>query len=383
MKATAAIVLASAVLGAGAGVGAYAALDGDPAPSAPAAAVTPASEVTAATPAADESAGAGAVYERVAGSVVEVTIAGTSADSFGPFGGGQPVEGVGSGFVYDTAGHVVTNQHVVDGADRVTVTFADGTERSARVVGTDPSTDLAVLKVDDPPASARPLQLADPSSIEVGEPVIAIGSPYGLEGTLTAGIVSALDRDIHAPNGRTITGVIQTDAAINHGNSGGPLLDAQGRVIGVNAQIESESGGSVGIGFAIPSGTVRSVASQLVDGQQVRHPYLGVEIAEVSAAGAAALGAPSQGAVALMGVVEDSPAGRAGLKAATGTETSGGEEVPSGGDLITAIDGEAVTSTQALQSAIAAKTPGQKIALTVFRDGQRRTVEVAVGTQPS
>ncbi len=380
MKATAAIVVASAVLGAGAGVGGYVALDGDPAP---AAAAAPAATAPAATPVADEDAGAGAVYERVAASVVEVTTAGTSADSFGPYGGARPVEGVGSGFVYDADGHVVTNQHVVDGADRVTVTYADGTERSAEVVGTDPSTDLAVLKVDDPPASARPLQLADPSSIEVGEPVIAIGSPYGLEGTLTAGIVSALDRDITAPNGRTITGVIQTDAAINHGNSGGPLLDAEGRVIGVNAQIESETGGSVGIGFAIPSGTVRSVASQLVDGQQVRHPYLGVEIADVSAAGAAALGAPGQGGVALVGVVEDSPAGRAGLKAATGTERRNGEEIPSGGDLVTAVDGEAVTSAQDLQAAIATTKPGQKVDLTVYRDGERRTVTVTVGTQPS
>jgi len=380
MKATAAIVAASAMLGAGAGVGAYVAIDGDPAP---AAAAAPAATAPAATPVADEGAGAAAVYERVAASVVEVTTAGTSADSFGPYGGGRPVEGVGSGFVYDADGHVVTNQHVVDGADRVTVTYADGTERSAEVVGTDPSTDLAVLKVDDPPASARPLQLADPSSIEVGEPVIAIGSPYGLEGTLTAGIVSALDRDITAPNGRTITGVIQTDAAINHGNSGGPLLDAEGRVIGVNAQIESETGGSVGIGFAIPSGTVRSVASQLVDGEQVRHPYLGVEIADVSAAGAAALGAPRQGAVALVGVVEDSPAGRAGLKAATGSETRNGEEIPSGGDLVTAVGGEPVTSAQDLQAAIAATKPGDKVALTVYRDGQRRTVTVTVGTQPS
>ena len=380
MKATAAIVAASAMLGAGAGVGAYVAIDGDPAP---AAAAAPAATAPAATPVADEGAGAAAVYERVAASVVEVTTAGTSADSLGPFGGARPVEGVGSGFVYDADGHVVTNQHVVDGADRVTVTYADGTERSAEVVGTDPSTDLAVLKVDDPPASARPLQLADPSSIEVGEPVIAIGSPYGLEGTLTAGVVSALDRDITAPNGRTITGVIQTDAAINHGNSGGPLLDAEGRVIGVNAQIESETGGSVGIGFAIPSGTVRSVASQLVDGEQVRHPHLGVEIADVSAAGAAALGAPRQGAVALVGVVEDSPAGRAGLKAATGSETRNGEEIPSGGDLVTAVGGEPVTSAQDLQAAIAATKPGDKVALTVYRDGQRRTVTVTVGTQPS
>jgi S1-C subfamily serine protease len=381
IRAAAAIVAASAAVGAGAGAGAYAVLDHrDPAPLATAG---PVEAPPSATPAAGESAGATAVYERVKDSVVEVTTAGVSADSFGPFGGGEPVQGVGSGFVVDGQGHVVTNQHVVDGAQRVTVTYADGSEREAQVVGTDPSTDLAVLKVSDPPASARPLQLADPSSIEVGEPVIAIGSPYGLEGTLTAGVVSALDRDIRAPNGRTITGVVQTDAAINHGNSGGPLLDAEGRVIGVNAQIESESGGSVGIGFAIPSGTVRSVVGQLVQGQEVKHPYLGVEIATVSPDAAADMGAPRRGGVALVGVVEGSPADRAGLKAATGSETRDGVEVPSGGDLVTAVDGEAVESSEDLQSAIAARKPGEKVTLTVYRDGQRRTVAVTVGTQPS
>ncbi|MDX6555786.1 MAG: hypothetical protein QOD86_1981 [Miltoncostaeaceae bacterium] len=382
MRAAAAVVAASAVVGAGAGAGAYAVLDHhDSAPAA--AAANPVEALPSTTPAGGETAGASAVYERVKGSVVEVTTAGVSADSFGPYGGGEPVQGVGSGFVVDDQGHVVTNQHVVDGAQKVTVTYADGSERDAEVVGTDPSTDLAVLKVSDPPASARPLQLADPSSIEVGEPVIAIGCPYGLEGTLTAGVVSALDRDIQAPNGRTITGVVQTDAAINHGNSGGPLLDAEGRVIGVNAQIESESGGSVGIGFAIPSGTVRSVVSQLVQGHDVKHPYLGVEIATVSPEAAADMGAPREGGVALVGVVEDSPAGRAGLKAATGSETRNGREVPSGGDLITEVDGDAVESSEDLQSAIAAKKPGDKVALTVYRDGQRRTVMVTVGTQPS
>src|SRR6185436_9284348 len=170
----------------------------------------------------------------------------------------------GSGFIYDEAGHIVTNQHVVAGASSISVSLWNGAEFDAKLVGVDPSTDVAVLRIDAPKKLLEPLRLANSSTVAVGDAVLAFGSPFGLEGTVTSGIVSALHREMTAPNNYTITDTIQTDAAINHGNSGGPLIDAQGRVIGVNAQIESESGGSDGVGFAIPSDTVRSIVRQLV-----------------------------------------------------------------------------------------------------------------------
>src|SRR5919197_4497834 len=185
---------------------------------------------------------------------------------------------IGSGFVYDTAGHVITNQHVVDGATSVRVTFWNGKTYTARVVGTDPSTDLAVLDVDAPSSVLFPLTLGDSSKVQVGDSVVAIGAPFGLAETVTAGIVSALHRQMTSPNNFAIDDSIQTDAAINHGNSGGPLLNQQGHVIGVNAQIESESGGNDGVGFAIPSNTVRSVVSQILATGKAEHAYLGVSL---------------------------------------------------------------------------------------------------------
>jgi S1-C subfamily serine protease len=313
--------------------------------------------------------------------VIEISTRGTVQE--GPFGFDRVQEGVGSGFVYDDEGHIVTNYHVVEGADTVTVTFADGTQREATVVGTDASTDLAVLDVDAPASSLTPLTLAATSTVEVGETVLAIGSPYGLEGTITAGIVSALDRQIEAPDSFTISGAIQTDAAINQGNSGGPLLDTDGRVVGVNAQIESDSGGNVGLGFAIPSDTVRPVVTQLVAGDEVEHAYLGVQITDIPAAVAEELGGTDQAAAAVTSVSAGSPADDAGLQAATETETVDGESYPSGGDLITAIDGEPVGSAAELQSAIAGKQPGDAVTLTVWRDGSRRQVEVTLGSRPS
>jgi len=218
------------------------------------------------------------VYQHAYRSVVEITATGSSPSQFeGP----DRQQAQGSGFVYDDEGHVVTNQHVVDGADSVSVRLWNGSTYDAQVVGTDPSTDLAVLKVDAPASVLQPLGLADSSEVVVGDDVYALGSPFGLEGTLTTGIVSALHRQMKAPNDFTINDSIQTDAAINHGNSGGPLLNDQGRMIGVNAQIESESGGNDGVGFAIPSDTVRSIADQLISGGEVDHAYLGVTIQEV------------------------------------------------------------------------------------------------------
>ena len=300
------------------------------------------------------------IYDRASKAVVEISAQTTS--SFGTRAQAQ-----GSGFVYDRKGNIVTNQHVVAGASSIAVSFWNGAERSARLVGSDPSTDLAVLHVDAPRSLLVPLGLADSSAVDVGDPVLALGSPFGLEGTVTSGIVSALHRRMTAPNDFPIANTIQTDAAINHGNSGGPLLDRQGRVIGVNAQIESESGGSDGVGFAIPSNTVRLIARQLISTGEVVHAYLGVRMT----------GVPS--GVAITTVVADTPAATAGLRAATGTEVVDGQELPTGGDVIVAFDGETVSSPEALQSAVDARRPGDRVSIAILRGGVRRTVEATLG----
>ena len=219
----------------------------------------------------------GDIYKSAGDSVVEITV--TSAGQASPMGGnGGTQQATGSGFVYDTQGHVVTNQHVVDGAQSVSVKFANGRTYSAKVVGADPSTDLAVIDVDAPASVLKPLELGDSSAVEVGDGVVAIGSPFGLDQTVTTGIVSALHRQITSPNNFSIDNAIQTDAAINHGNSGGPLLDMHGDVIGVNSQIESDSGGNDGVGFAVPSNTISRIAAALIDNGSVEHAYLGVAI---------------------------------------------------------------------------------------------------------
>jgi putative serine protease PepD len=235
----------------------------------------------------------------------------------------------------------------------------------------DPSTDIAVLKVDAPSSLLTPLAVGSSSALDVGDPVAAIGSPFGLEGTLTTGVVSALHRQMTAPNNFTITDSIQTDAAINHGNSGGPLLDGRGRVVGVNAQIKSDSGGNDGIGFAIPSNTARSVVAQLLATGTVEHAYLGITMLAVD------------NGLAVTEVRSGTPAEKAGLHAATGTRTVDGIEQPRGGDVIVAVDGDPVTTSAELQSAIDAKQPGDEITLTVLRDGQRKTIDVTLGTRPS
>ena len=363
---TAAAITLTALVGAGEGVTAFALAGAGESTS-------PTRTALAGTPAAATEQGSTVndVFESASASVVEIST--SAATQGGPFGFDQPQSGVGSGFVYDEAGHIVTNYHVVEGAETVTVTFSDGTEREATVVGTDPSTDLAVIKVDAPAGALEPLALADSGSLEVGDLVVAIGSPYGLEGTVTAGIVSALGRQIQAPNGATISGAIQTDAAINQGNSGGPLLDAAGRVVGVNAQIESGNGGNVGLGFAVPGSTVRSVASQLVKGEQVEHAYLGVQIETVPANVAEELGGPERSAVAITEVTPGSPAAKAGLRAGDGAART----------LVTAVDGKPVESAADLQAAIAAKESGDEVELTVVRDGSERSLSVMLGSRPS
>jgi putative serine protease PepD len=357
-----AALAAATALGAAVGAGTFAVLSDD----------TP--QVREVTVSSSEPVAAGAatfadVYANAYKSVVEITASGSETNQFGGQQGQQQAQG--SGFVYSSDGIVVTNQHVVDGSSSFSVRFWDGSTHRAELVGTDPSTDLGVLRVDAPESLLVPLTLGNSSSLEVGDEVAAIGSPFGLEGTLTTGVVSALHRQMTAPNDFTINDSIQTDAAINHGNSGGPLLDTRGRVIGVNAQIESDSGGNDGIGFAIPSNTVRSIVDQLVEDGNVEHAYLGVQISAVD------------NGVAVTEVRSATPAEDAGLRASTGTETVDGVEVPTGGDVILAVDGDPVTTSAELQSAVDAKQPGDTMTLTVVRDGKRRTVEVTLAARPS
>jgi S1-C subfamily serine protease len=376
-RTTAAALLGATLIGAGTGAGIYAATDSSP-KSARIVAATAAPQ-----PAATKQTGltANQIYDADNAGVVEITVTtqgSSNPNPFGPSSGASQAQG--SGFVLDTEGHIVTNEHVVDGADSVSVRFSDGTTRTATVVGTDPSTDLAVLKVNAPASSLHPLTLGDSGAVEVGDPVVAIGSPEGLENSLTTGVVSALHRQITAPNNYTIDDAIQTDAAINHGNSGGVLLNAYGDVIGVTSQIQSQGGGNEGIGFAVPSNTVRSIAAQLISSGKVEHSYLGVGIASIPSAAAAQVGASG---AAITQVRAGSPAAKAGLKASTGTTAVGGEDYPSGGDVITKVDGQSVASAADLQQLIDAKKPGDRVTLTVVRSGKTRTVDVTLGTRPS
>jgi S1-C subfamily serine protease len=321
------------------------------------------------------------IYTRDLPSVVEITVTENGGTSLTPFGGGERQQAQGSGFVYDTKGDIITNAHVVDGASSVHVSFSDGSTYGAKVVGGDNSTDLAVVRVDAPSSKLHPLTLADSGAVKVGDGVVAIGSPFGLEGTATAGIVSALHRQITSPNGFPIGDAIQTDAPINHGNSGGPLLDLRGDVIGVTSQIESDSGDNAGVGFAIPSNTVLRIANALISTGKVEHAYIGVGVTTIPASAASALG--TKVGVAITSVKSGSPAAKAGLHAATGSKFVAGSSYPTGGDVVTAFDGARLTSTQQLEALVASKRPGDKVSLTVVRSGHERTVQLVLATRPS
>src|SRR4051794_16099434 len=347
---------AAAVVGGGAGAVATEALQHDSNSSTPV--------LTSTRPVAATSSGAltpHQVYENAKDSVAYITSKITQ-QSDSPFGQAQTGVATGSGFVVSSDGYVVTNAHVVEGASAVKVKVGDGKTESAKVVGEDASSDLALLKIDA--SGLKPLTLADSSNVQVGDPVDAIGNPFGLDRTLTAGIVSALQRQISSPNGYSINDVIQTDAAINPGNSGGPLFNSAGQVIGVNSQIEStgssSSGGeagNVGIGFAIPSNTVKNVVSQLLKSGKVNHAFLGVSTQDGSGAGAQ-----------VASLVQGGPAASAGLKT---------------GDVITSVAGKTVEDSSSLSSLVDAHKPGETVSVTVRRGGQTKTLQVKLGDRPA
>ena len=367
------VLVGTLALGAGAGAVAYSVAH-------PSSATTVVRQVPVQTsePAADSSAlTPGQIYRQTYKGVVEITV---STPQQTPMGN-QEAQAQGSGFVIDSDGHIVTNDHVVENADSVSVRFWNGDTYSASVVGTDPSTDLAVIKVDAPSSILHPVSLGDSSSVQVGDPVVAIGSPFGLEETVTTGIVSALHRQMQALNKFTINDSIQTDAAINHGNSGGPLFNAVGEVVGVNSQIAGQTGANVGIGFSIPSNTVRSIADTLISSGKVEHAYLGVSVQEIPATVAHDLSLTP--GVEITDVKSGTPAQKAGLKGATGKKMVQGTQYATGGDVITAIDGQKAKTSEGVQLAIDAHHPGDTIEITYWRKGETKTVSVKLATRPT
>ena len=326
------------------------------------------------------------IYDRTSPGVAHIEATGVSAQGpIDPFGGAPPKQtATGSGFVIDEDGHIVTNAHVVDGAGDITVKLGDDEETyDAKLVGEDASTDIAVIQVDAGADVLEPLALGESNGVDVGDPVVAIGNPFGLDRTATAGIVSALQREIQAPNGFTIRDVIQTDAAINPGNSGGPLLDATGRVVGVNSQIESSSGGNVGIGFAVPIDTAREVAQQLISNGEVQHAYMGITGADLTPEIAGVVNLDTDSGALVQSVVPGSPADKAGIEAGEATVNVGGQRVRVGGDVIVAVDGDPVQDMGAVISAVDARRPGDELELTVLRGGQERTVKVELTERPA
>jgi S1-C subfamily serine protease len=331
------------------------------------------------------------IYVRAAPGVVQVAatrrVSAASDPFLDPFGfvGPQPrtQQVLGSGFVIDKAGHIVTNYHVVKGATRLEVSFSNDERLPARVIGRDPSTDTAVLQVNTRARALTPLELGDSDRVRVGDAVVAIGNPLGEDRSITSGIVSALDRSIAAPNGASIDHVIQTDAALNRGNSGGPLLNARGEVVGVNSQIEtSGGGGNIGIGFAIPINTVKGVVAQLIANGAVVHPYLGVQARAITPEIAQLFRLPVQRGLLVGSVCRPSGAAQAGLHGAREEVTVAGDTWPLGGDILVTADGVTLGSVGRLRALIADKKPGDELRLGIVRGDKTMTTTVKLGRQP-
>ena len=362
-------LLAALAIGGGAGAGVYALTSGgnnDNAAATNATASTP-TAIVPSRPAATTTTTSSLtqLYKDDAPGVVDITVDSTSSSGQGNFGnpfgnpggGSQQTQAEGTGFEIDSKGDILTAQHVVAGASSISVHFQNGTSAKATLVGSDKTTDTAVIHVDVPASELHPLALGDSSSVQPGDEVVAIGSPFGLTETMTSGIVSAIDRTITAPNNYAISGAIQTDAPINHGNSGGPLLTTDGQVVGVNAQIESDSGGNDGVGFALAIDPVKSVVNTIISGGVVQHAYLGIHVGDAASGGAK-----------IASVQSGSPADTAGLQA---------------GDVITALDGKPITGADDLTAAVAAHQPKDKVTLTITRNGKTMSVDVTLGVRPS
>jgi S1-C subfamily serine protease len=317
-----------------------------------------------------------AVYRRDSPGVVQITATNTSQGLSG--------QSLGSGFVIDRAGHIITNYHVIQNAQQIQVSFSGQDEINATVVGKDPSTDTAVLKIDAHARALNPLTLGNSDAVTVGDPVYAIGNPFGFTRTLTTGVVSAVQREIEAPNSLKIDHAIQTDAAINHGNSGGPLIDAAGRVIGVTSQISTGSSGqqgNVGIGFAIPINTVRNVAAQIISTGKAEHAFLGVGTAAITPQLARLFNLPVKEGLLVTQLDSGSGAEKAGIVAGKTPVVVQGESYLIGGDIIVSIDGTPLTTFEQLRDAIAQQKPGDKVELGVYHHGSKKSVTVTLGNR--
>lgn len=346
----------------------------------------------------DLEAAFGEIYTRVNPSVVAIQVAQTASTGT-PSSPNLPDDhpsvpsrqGVGSGFIWDAQGHIVTNHHVVDGANRIEVVFADGSTLAAKVVGSDANSDLAVLKVDAPASLLIPVQMGDSRQLKVGQVAIAIGNPFGEENTMTTGIISAIGRSLPVSDGAfrgptyTIPDVVQTDAPINPGNSGGVLLNAQGQVIGVTAAIESTTRASSGVGFAIPSAIVSKVVPALISTGRYDHAYIGISGATLTPSLAQASGVKTdQRGVLVATVTAGGPAEKAGIRGSTQSSTLDGVPVRVGGDIIVAVNGQPVKTFEDIVAYLANSTQvNQTITLTVLREGQQRTVQVTLAARPS
>jgi putative serine protease PepD len=336
------------------------------------------------------------IYRRFAPGVVQITssVVTPSSAPAGPFFGNpfapqqEVQQALGSGFVSDKAGHIVTNYHVIQGAraGSIRVSFSNGDNLKASVVGSDPSTDIAVLQVHEHSRALTPLVWGNSDALQVGDSVVAIGNPFGYTRSVTDGIVSALDRPLTAPNNFPIEHAIQTDAALNHGNSGGPLLDARGEVIGVNSQISTGNTGqqgNLGIGFAIPSNTVRSVVAQIIQSGHAEHAFLGIRAQSLTPSIAQLFNLPTRQGLLVARVEANTAAAKSGLKGSTNQVVVAGETWALGGDIIVQADGVATTSVNKLVDVIAQHKPGDKIKLVIYRGKAKHTIEVKLGRQGS
>jgi S1-C subfamily serine protease len=330
-----------------------------------------------------------AVYDQTSSAVVNIT---SVTYAFDFFFNPVPQEGTGSGFIYDEQGHIITNYHVIEDAEELSVTLADGETYSAEIIGEDPTNDLAVIRIDTD-SLPRPVPLGDSSALRVGQFVVAIGNPFGLERTLTAGVISSLGRVIKSPDGRFIGEVIQTDAAINPGNSGGPLLDLDGRVIGVNSQIVSPSQANAGVGFAVPSNTVRRVVLELIARGSYPHPWLGIEPISLTAERArifrqAGVDVAAEEGVLVLEVTRGGPADEADIRGGTQVVRIGRYRVPLGGDIITAINDEPIADYQDMTVYLETKTRvGETVSVTIIRSAgsggaEEQTVQVTLAERP-
>jgi len=291
--------------------------------------------------------------------------------------------GLGSGFMYDSKGHIVTNHHVIQGANTIQVTFLDGNITSATLVGMDIYSDLAVIKVDPDITTLHPVVLGSSSDLIVGEPVAAMGNPYGLSDTLTVGIISSLERTLEASGGYVIIDVIQIDAAVNPGNSGGPLVNVKGQVVGVNTAIQSATGAFTGIGFAVPSDTVKREINDLIETSDYKHPWLGIAAREVNIAIADAVGLEKPQGILVIEVTSGSPADLAGLKGGNETTIVDGIEISVGGDVITEVDGiPTITMADLVVYMERNTSPEESIELGIIRDGQELKLTVTLGERP-